>query len=123
MNAETFWLLMADICRLGEFIVATGVSGASANIVGEFRVSHDGVENIIEKKECGDHVHLYGDQIKTFKFGYRDAGYGAEPCLELINLGGQVCLRLYFRGTGAKENYNQFIEKHNQHRELFSGEW
>jgi hypothetical protein len=123
MEDKLFWRVVADICQIGEFIAATGADGASANIVGEFRVSYDGSENVIEKKECHDHVHLYPAQIKAFHFSYRDVGYGAEPCLELTNLHDQVSLRLYYRGRDAKQKYQQFVEQHQDCHHLFTGEW
>jgi hypothetical protein len=123
MDAELFWRLIADICKLGEFIAATGTGGASANIVGKFQVGHDGFENVIQRTCCDDHIHCHPDRIAAFKFGYCDIGYGAEPCLELINQESQVCLKFYYRGSDAEHKYRQFVERHRRHENLFAGEW
>ena len=44
MDEKLFWWIIADVCQIGKFIAATGGDGASANIVGAFRVSHNGSE-------------------------------------------------------------------------------
>ena len=123
MDAELFWQLVADICKLGEFIASTGTGGVSANIVGRFHVGYDGSESVIQRTGCDDHIHCHPDQILAFKFCYCDIGYGAEPCLELINQESQVCLRFYYRGGDAMRKYKQFVERHRRHENLFAGEW
>jgi hypothetical protein len=65
MDAKVSWRLMTDVCHIGEFIAATGVDGASANMVGEFRVSHNGAANVLERQACHDHMHLDPAQIKA----------------------------------------------------------
>jgi hypothetical protein len=123
MDARLFWRLIADICKLGEFIATAGMGGVSANIVGRFKVGYDGSETVIERTDCDDHIHCYPDQITAFKFRYCDVGHGVEPCLELINQESQVCLRFYYRGDDAGRKYRQFVEQHSQHESLFAGEW
>jgi hypothetical protein len=123
MDAGLFWRLIADICKLGEFIVSTGMVGVSANIVGRFQVGYDGAESVIQRTGCDDHVHCRPDQIAAFKFGYRDIGCGEEPCVELINQDRQVCLRFYYRGGDAVQKYRQFVERHRRYENLFAGEW
>jgi len=123
MDAGLFWLLIDDVCKLGEFIAATGAGGVSANIVGKFQVGYDGSESVIQRTGCDDHIHCHPDQITAFKFGYCDIGYGAEPCLELINQESQVCLKFYYRGGDAGIKYRQFMERHRRYERLFAGEW
>jgi hypothetical protein len=123
MEAGLFWRLISDVCKLGEFIAATGTNGASANIVGKFQVGYDGSESVIQSTGCDDHIHCRPDQIATFKFGYCDIGYGAEPCLELVNQENQVCLKFYYRGNDAGCKYRQFIERNRICENLLAGEW
>ncbi|HEY7182058.1 MAG TPA: hypothetical protein VIC84_11595 [Blastocatellia bacterium] len=123
MDAELFWRLISDVCKLGEFIASTGTGGASANIVGKLQVGYDGSEMVIQRTGCDDHIHCQPDQIAWFKFGHCDIGYGAEPCLELINQENQVCLKFYYRGGEAGRKYRQFIERHRRYGKLFAGEW
>jgi hypothetical protein len=123
MDAGLFWRLIEDICKLGEFIATTGTGGASANIVGNFQVGYDGREAVIQRTGCDDHIHCHPAQIASFKFVYCDIGYGAEPCVELINEGGQACLKFYYRGSDAGHKYRQFVERHWRHENLFAGEW
>lgn len=123
MDDGLFWRLIADICKIGEFIATTGTGGVSVNLVGRFQVGYDGREAVIQRVGCDDHIHCRPDQIVAFRFGYCDIGYGAEPCLELINRDGQACLRLYYRGSDAESKYKQFIEKRRLYKSLFVGEW
>jgi hypothetical protein len=123
MDAGLFWRLITDVCKLGEFIASTGTCGASANIVGKFQVGYDGPEMVIQRTGCDDHIHCQPDQVAAFKFGYCDIGYGAEPCLELINQDSQVCLKFYYRGSEAGRKYRQFVERHRLYEKLFAGEW
>jgi hypothetical protein len=55
MDARLFWQLIADICKLGEFIATAGMRGVSTNIVGKFKVGTDGSETVIERTDCDDH--------------------------------------------------------------------
>ena len=123
MDAGLFWELIADICKLGEFIATTGTGGVSANMVGKPQVGYDGSETVIQRTCCDDHIHCYPAQIASFKFGYCDIGYGMEPCVDLINERGQVCLKFYYRGSDAVHKYRQFVERHRRHENLFDGEW
>jgi hypothetical protein len=123
MDAGLFWQLVADICKLGEFIASTGTGGVSANIVGRFQVGYDGSESVIQRTGCDDHIHCRPDQISAFKFGYSDMGHGSEPCVELLNKDSQVCLRFYYCGGDAVYKYRQFVERHRRHESLFAGEW
>jgi hypothetical protein len=123
MDAGLFWELIADICKLGEFIATTGTGGASASIVGNFQVGYDGREAVIQSTDCDDHIHCHPAQIALFKFSYCDLGYGAEPCVELINDGGQVCLNFYYRGSEAVPKFRQIFERYRRHTNLFVGEW
>jgi hypothetical protein len=123
MDAGLFWELIADICKLGEFIATTGTGGVSANMVGKLQVGYDGSETVIQRTCCDDHIHCHPDQITAFRFGYCDLGYGGEPCVELINQDNQICLRFYYRGTDAIPKFSQFFERHRRHINLFVGEW
>ena len=123
MDAGLFWRLISDVCKLGEFIASTGTGGASANIVGKLQVGYDGSEMVIQRTGCDDHIHCQPDQIAGFKFGHCDIGYGAEPCLELINQENQVCLKFYYQGSEAERKYRQFVERHRRYGKLFAGEW
>ena len=97
MDAKLFWQLMEDVCQLGEFIAAIETNGAEINIVGTFRVIHDGIELVLEKQDCRDHFHLIPEKIRSIHFGYcKVTTDGEDPCIELIDLDGQVCLRLFY---------------------------
>ena len=127
MDAKLFWQLLEDVCELGEFIAAIETKGAEINIVGRFQVAHDGFENVLEKQDCKDHFHLIPEKIQAIHFGYRDVTTGgADPCIELINVDGQVCLKLFyypFQASELKPMYEQFMEQHKQERDLLTGEW
>jgi hypothetical protein len=123
MEEQLFWRLLDDICDMGKFIAAVPNSGASANIVGRIQPGYDGDERVIEKKSCHCHVHLYPEQIVRFSFIYRDAGYGPEPCLELLDAKGDPTLRLYYHGSDPAEKFKRFTEKHADHSSLFDGSW
>ena len=127
MDTNLFWQLMGDICKLGEFIAAMETNGAEINIVGTFRVIHDGIELVLEKQDCGDHFHLIPEKIRAIHFGYCKNAIGViEPCLELINLDGQVCLILVYYPYPERElkpKYKQFLEQHQPYRDYLTGEW
>jgi hypothetical protein len=123
MDAGLFWMLIEDICKLGEFIASTGTGAVSANIVGKFQLGYDGSECVIQRNGCDDHIHCRPDRIAAFEFGYCDLGYGAEPCVDLIDQDGQVCLRFRYSGSDAGCKYRQFVERHRRHENLLAGEW
>ena len=127
MDAKLFWQLLEDVCELGEFIAAIETNGAEINIVGSFHVVHDGIEMVLEKQDCKDHFHLSPEKIQAIHFGYRDVTTGgADPCIELINVDGQVCLRLFYYPYQDKElkpKYEQFMAQHQPYRDVLRGEW
>jgi hypothetical protein len=121
MDAKLFWQLLEDICQLGEFIAAIETKGAEINIVGRFQVVYDGFENVLEKQECKDHFHLAPETIQAIHFGYCKNTIGViEPCIELINFDGQVCLILiyypYQRVGAVVSDYAGRGKKRNQSR-------
>lgn len=102
-------------------------NGAEINVVGTFRVIHDGIELVLEKQGCGDHFHLASEKIQAIRFGYCKNDIGAiEPCLELINLDGQVCLILVhypYQAEELKPKHKRFMEHHQSYRDYLTGEW
>lgn|SRR5574341_22551 len=130
MDARTFWQLLEDVCQLGAFIAATGIRGASIDLVGTLRVAYDGPEypdTVLEKPDCHDHIHITPEDIRAFHFGYCEVTTGgADPCIELINVDGQSCLRLYYypyRADELKPKYEQFMAQHQPYRDVLTGEW
>jgi hypothetical protein len=127
MDAKLFWQLMEDVCQLGEFIAAMETNGAETNIVGTFRVIHDGIEFVLEKQDCGDHFHLAPEKIRAIHFGYSSNAIAViEPCLQLINLDEQVCLIFIYYPYEEKElkpKFKQFMEQHQLYRDYLTGEW
>lgn len=127
METKLFWQLLEDVCQLGEFIAAIETKGAEINIVGTFRVVHDGFEMVLEKQECKDHFHLTPGQIQAIHFGYCEVTTGgADPCIELVNVDDQVCLRLFYYPYPASElkpKYEQFMAQHQAYRDVLRGEW
>ena len=127
MDAKSFWSLLEDVCKLGEFIASIESRGAEINVVGRFRVALDGHENVLEKQDCKDHFHLAPQQIQTIRFGYRkNAIEVIEPCIQLINLEGQVCLTLVYyphEEAELKPKYEQFLAEHQTYRKVLTGEW
>ena len=127
MEVELFWQLMGDVCQLGEFIAGMETNGAEINIVGTFRVIHDGIELVLEKQDCGDHFHLNPEKIRAIHFGYRRVSTGEEdPCIELINVDSQVCLILFYypyQESELKPKYEKFMEQHQPYTDYLTGEW
>ena len=127
MDTKLFWQLMEDICQLGEFIASVETEGAAIDIVGTFRVIHDGIELVLEKQDCGDHFHLTPEKIQAIHFGYCKVTTGGEdPCIELINVDDQVCLRLFYYPYQVEElkpKHKQFMEQHPTYRNYLTGEW
>jgi len=127
MDAKLFWQLLEDVCELGEFIAAIETKGAEINIVGRFQVAYDGFENVLEKQDCKDHFHLASEKIQAIRFAYCKVSTGGEdPCIELINVDGQVCLRLFYypyQDRVLKLKYEQFMAQHQTYREVLTGEW
>lgn len=127
MKTKLFWQLMVDVCQLGEFIAAIETNGAEINIVGTFRVTHDGTEPVLEKQSCGDHFHLIPEKIREIHFGYCDLSTGGkDPCIEVINIDGQVCMRLFYFPYQEKElkpKHKQFVEQHPSYEDFLTGEW
>jgi hypothetical protein len=127
MDAKLFWDLLDDICQLGEFIVGIETKGAESNIVGKFQVKYDGFENVLEKLDCKDHFHLAPQKIQTIRFGYCKVSTGGEdPCIDLINVDGQVCLRFFYypyQASELKSIYEQFMSQHEPYRDFLTGEW
>ena len=127
MDATTFWKLIEDVCQLGEFIAAIETIGAEINIIGRFQVAHDGFENVLEKQDCKDHFHLTPEKIQAIHFGYCDVTTGgADPCIELINVDDQVCLRLFYypyQDTELTPKAEQFMAQHQAFKDVLTGEW
>jgi hypothetical protein len=126
METKLFWKLMEDICQLGEFIAGIETNGAEINIVGTFRVFHDGIELVLENQDCGDHFHLAAERIKAIHFGYYDVTTGEQdPCIELVNVDDQVCMRLFYYPYQEKElkpKYEQFVGQHEPYGDYPTGE-
>jgi len=127
MDTKLFWQLLEDVCQLGEFIAAMETNGAEINIVGSFRVIHDGIELVLEKQGCGDHFHLAAEKIQAIRFGYCKNDIGViEPCLELVNLDGRACLILVhypYQERELKPKYEQFMKQHQSYGDYLTGEW
>lgn len=127
METKLFWQLMADVCQLGEFIAIIESNGAEINIVGMFHVVQDRIETVLEKSDCKDHFHITPEKIRAIHFSYcKNAIEVIEPCIELINLDGQVCLILVYylyQESELKPHYEQFMEQHQSYRESLTGEW
>lgn len=125
MNEEVFWTLIDEILDFGDFIIAIPNSGASANIVGKISIGKDGSEKVIEKDACHCHVYLQPEKIGSFSFIFIDAGYGDEPCCELLTPQDEIVLRLYLRGDMnlAKEKFAEFIGKFSEYTEVVKGGW
>jgi hypothetical protein len=127
MEANLFWQLLEDVCQLGEFIAGLETEGAAINIVGTFRVVDDGFELVLEKQDCKDHFHLTPEKIQAIHFGYCGVSTGGkDPCIELMNVDGQVCLRLFYYPYQATElvpKYEQFMAQHESHKNVLTGEW
>ena len=127
MDAKLFWDLLEDVSQLGEFIASIEIKGAAIDIVGTFQVVHDGIEMVLEKQECKDHFHLTPEQIQAIHFGYCKVSTGGmDPCIELINEDGQVCLRLFYypyRASELKPMYEQFMAQHQTYSDVLRGEW
>jgi len=127
MDAKSFWQLLEDVCQLGEFIAGIETKGAEINIVGRFQVAHEGFEMVLEKQDCKDHFHLISEQIQAIHFGYCVVTTGgADPCIELINIDGEVCLRLFYYPYQVSElrpKYEQFMAQHQAYQEVLTGEW
>jgi len=119
--------LLEDICQLGEFIAGIETNGAEINIVGRFQVTYDGFENVLEKQDCGDHFHLAPEKLQAIHFGYYKVSTGEmDPCIELINMDSQVCLRLFYypyQASELKPMHEQFVAQHQPNRDFLTGEW
>ena len=101
MDERLFWDILCEVCGFGRLIAAVGDEAAMANIVGRFTVARKGADGLIERSDCGDHIHLKPPLIAAFNFIERDAGYGPEPCVELLAEDGRPVLRLYLQGRDA----------------------
>lgn len=127
MDPKLFWQLMEDVCQIGEFIAAIEANGAEINIVGRFHVVHDGIEVVLEKPDCKDHFHLTPEKIQSIRFGYCEVTTGGkDPCIELINMDSQVCLRLFYypyQVSELKSKHKQFMEQCQPYSDYLTGEW
>ena len=127
MDTNVFWQLLEDTCQLGEFIAAIETKGAESNIVGTFQVAFDGHEMVFEKQGCKDHFHINAEKIQAIHFGYCKNAIGViEPCIELINLEGQVCLTLVYypyQASELKPKHEQFVAQHQPYKDVLTGEW
>jgi hypothetical protein len=70
---------------------------------------------------------LAPQQIQAIRFGYcKNAIEVIEPCVELIDLDGQVCLTLVYypyQESEIKPKYEQFMAEHEAHKGILTGEW
>ncbi len=127
MDAKSFWQLLGDVCQLGEFIAGIEAEGAEINVVGRFQVAYDGHEMVLEKQDCKDHFHLAPAQIRAFHFGYCGLTTGGEdPCIELVNVEGRVCLRLFYypyQVSELKPKWEKFVQEHQAYRAFLAGQW
>jgi putative heme iron utilization protein len=111
VKEDVFWEILDEILGFGEFVAAVPNEGASANIVGKISIGKDGREKVIDKDSCHCHVHLKPEKINRFCFTFIDAGFGKEPCCELLTPQDDIVLRLYLREDKetAKEKFAEFI--------------
>lgn len=124
MDAEVFWNLLDEACRMGRFMAAVPNPAASANIVGKFEVGGDGDGRVLQKrKRPNAHVHFKPGSITQFAFVYYDLGEGPVPCLELRANGGLAVLRLYYEGKKPARRYDEFMRAAAGHEELITGTW
>lgn len=127
MEAKPFWQLLDDVCKLGEFVVGIDTMGVEINLVGEFQVAYDGVEMVLEKQDCKDHFHIAAEQIQLFHFGYFRVTTGDDdPCIELINVEGQVALRLFYypyESDQLKPIWEEFVQQQRKYEEFLTGQW
>ncbi|HZM22039.1 MAG TPA: hypothetical protein VFC02_09855 [Anaerolineales bacterium] len=127
MDTKLFWQLMEDICQLGEFIADMEIKGAETNIRGTLQVGYDGLNMVLERQDCHDHIHLAPEYIQAIHFGYYQVSTGRmDPCIELINVDDQVCLTLLYypyQVNELKPKHKQFMEQNQTHGNYLTGEW
>jgi hypothetical protein len=127
MDPKTFWQLLADVSNIGEFVVGIDTRGVEINLAGKFQVAYDGFEMVLEKQDCKDHFHVAAEQIQAFHFGYFRVTTGHdEPCIELINMEGQVALRLFYYPYESgllNPLWEEFVQRHKNAEELLTGQW
>ncbi|HEV2761686.1 MAG TPA: hypothetical protein VGV38_01730 [Pyrinomonadaceae bacterium] len=124
MDAEVFWTLLGEACRMGRFVATVPNVGASANIVGKLELGEDGGEKVLQKrKRPNSHVHFKPELVSQFAFVYLDPGYGPEPCLEVRADGGQPVLRLYYQGHKPARRYDDFMRACAEHEQYVTGSW
>ncbi len=123
MNEETFWRVLNAICDLGDFIAAVPNSTASANIVGQLRPGRDGGEKVLEKVQCHCHIHLMPKNVAKFNFTHLDAGFGAEPCVEVLTDNNEAILKLYYRGGSASRKFRDLMERNANDAQFITGTW
>ena len=124
MDAEVFWTLLGEACRMGRFVAAVPNAGASANIVGKLELGQDGGQPVLQKKKRpNSHVHFKPERIADFAFVYLDPGTGPEPCIEVRSDGGQPVLRLYYQGRKPARRYDEFMRACAEHEQFVTGSW
>lgn len=124
MDAEVFWNLLEEACRMGRFMAAVPNPAASANIVGKLEVGADGDERVLQKrKRPNSHVHFKPEAVTQFAFVYYDLGEGPAPCLEVRADGGLAVLRLYYQGKKPARRYDEFMRAAAGHEEFVTGTW
>jgi hypothetical protein len=123
MDERLFWDLLGEVCGFGRFVAAAGGEAASVNIVGRLIVAREGADGLVERADCGDHVHLKPALIAAFNFIERDAGYGPEPCVELLTADGVPALQLYLHGGDAASAFRTFAARHQDAADVIRGAW
>ncbi len=123
ISEQRFWELMEDISSMGSFIVAVPSEGASANIIGKFKVEHNGRENVLQVTGNKDHVHIYPEHLDHIEFKYIDVGYGPEPCITFVNHRSAAFLKLYYMGGSSAGKQQQLLEANGDIKSIFKGKW
>ena len=122
MNEKLFWQILDEVLGFGEFVVAVPNLAASANIVGRISIGRDGREKVLDKDVCHCHVHLEPEKIGYFSFTFIDAGFGDEPCCEILTPQDETILRLYLR-AGKDLASEKFAEFSHRDSENVKGVW
>jgi hypothetical protein len=123
MKEQIFWRLLGEITEMGDFIAAVPNGTASANIVGHLRPGRDGGEKVLEKEKCHCHIHLKPENVARFNFTYLDAGFGSEPCVEVLTHKNEAILKLYYCGGSVQRKFQNFTERNAGEAEFISGNW
>lgn len=95
--------LLELICNSGKLVFATGVSGVSANLVGEFSIQKNHKDE--DQLNVGDgtnHVHIDWSVVKSFELGR----FHGEGMIQFFNVEGEKLFRFYrLAGLFSQELY------------------